>query len=132
MDAVVGNLEWRDFEVFVSRAFESFGYDVKHDFRFKYRGVRRQVDVVATQGRRVFSVDCKHWSKTRGLGAPAQRQVERSALLAEYLEDKEVYPMIVTLGFNGYIEDVPIVASYSLRDFLLNLDQYIDTLRVLH
>jgi len=131
VDEVTRLLEWREFEMFVSNVFESFGYDVKHDYRFKHRGVRRQVDVLAIQGRRAFSVDCKHWSKTHSLGVYIQKQVERSVLLAEFLSDKEVYPLMVTLGSNGFVDGVPIVASYALRDFLLNLDQYVDMLRVL-
>ncbi|PSN87541.1 hypothetical protein B9Q03_10405 [Candidatus Marsarchaeota G2 archaeon OSP_D] len=131
VDEVTRLLEWREFEMFVSNVFESFGYDVKHDYRFKHRGVRRQVDVLAIQGRRAFSVDCKHWSKTHSLGVYIQKQVERSVLLGEFLSDKEVYPLMVTLGSNGFVDGVPIVASYALRDFLLNLDQYVDMLRVL-
>jgi len=42
-------LDWRSFERFVARAFETMEYDVNEDFRFKLGKTRRQVDVVATK-----------------------------------------------------------------------------------
>lgn len=124
-------LGWREFERFVSAAFESHGYSVAHDYRFTVGGLRRQIDVVAAYGERVFCVDCKHWSKTRGLKAVCQSQVERCRLLTHTTTWREIYPIVVTLSFNGVIEGVPVVAAYALRDFLLNLDQYLDTLLVI-
>lgn len=130
VEAAARLLEWREFERFVSRAFESHGYMVKHDYRFKAKGLRRQVDVLAVLGKRAFCVDCKHWSKTGGLKQVVRRQLERCALLSETMPDRQVYPLVVTLGSNALIDGVPVVAAYALRDFLLNLDQYLDQLRV--
>jgi len=129
VELVAGLLGWREFEVFVSQAFESYGYQVKHDYRFRIGSRRRQVDVVATLGRRVFCVDCKHWAKGGNLSGVVRSQLERCSLLAQVMPDKAVYPLIVTLASNTIIEGVPVVAAYALRDFLLNLEQYLDMIR---
>lgn len=129
VEAATRMLGWREFEGFVSKAFEAHGYTVKHDYRFSQKGVRRQVDVLAQLGQRVFCVDCKHWSKTSGLGYAIKKHVERCALLAEAMPNKLVYPLLVTLASNRILDGVAVVAAYSLRDFLLNLEQYLDELR---
>lgn len=124
-------LHWKEFEEFVTRAFESFGYPVKHDFRFKTNGLRRQVDVVANLPGMLASVDCKHWSRAAGLPAACRDQAERSALLSSYLGGVKVLPIVATLGSSRVYEGVPVVSAGSLRDFLLNLDSYVDEFTVL-
>jgi len=124
-------LEWRDFERFVSNAFESFGYKVKHDHRFSLNGIKRQVDIIAHKRNLVVSVDCKHWAKTHSFKTAVTRHIERSGLLAHTLSQLDVLPVIVTLGSSKVVEKVPVVAAFALRDFLLNLEDHVDEFLVI-
>jgi hypothetical protein len=124
-------LQWRDFEKFVSQAFDSFGYKVKHDHRFSLNGIKRQVDILAQKRNMVVSVDCKHWTKTHSFRTAVTKHIERSTLLARSIPRLDVLPVIVTLGFSNVVEGVPIVAAYALRDFLLNLEDHIEEFLVI-
>ncbi len=124
-DIVANSLGWRDFELFVTEAFESFGYTVTHDLRFKLHGQRKQVDVVAVNNNLVVAVDCKHWSKGGSLVAVVRAQRERSTLLATHLGVKQVLPVVVTLARSEVLNGVPVVAARALRDFILNLEGHL-------
>jgi hypothetical protein len=124
-------LDWRSFERFVARAFETMEYDVNEDFRFKLGKTRRQVDVVATKKDFAVAIDCKHWTKTKSFSSAMHSHVQRCSLLALCLK-KSVLPVIVTLGSTLVLDGVPIVASYKLRDFALELPYRLEEFTMLH
>lgn len=118
-------LDWKDFERFVAKVFESFDYEVVHDVRINYSGIRRQIDVVAKSKVFWVGVDCKHWSRSGSLGVAAAKQKERCTILSR-MSGVKVVPIIVTLGYKGIVEGVPVVAAYTLRDFVLSLPEYLE------
>jgi len=118
-------LHWMDFERFVAKVFESFDYEVVHNMRISYSGRRRQVDVVAKTKDFWVAADCKHWLHSRSLKSAAAKQKERCEMLSR-LSGIRVVPVIVTLGYNGIVHGVPVVAAYVLRDFVLGLPECVD------
>lgn len=57
------HLDWRDFEVFVSKLLEYYDYIVYRNFRFKFKGKRYEVDVLGVSHIYSLVVDCKHWQR---------------------------------------------------------------------
>jgi Holliday junction resolvase-like predicted endonuclease len=115
-------LDWRQFELFAKRAFESMGFDTRTNYRLK-RPVM-EIDLLASRGCLAFSVDCKHWKRTVGnstMERVAARQVERSRRLTD--DYYRVIPVVLTWR-DEMLEilesGVPVVPIHKLEDFLLN------------
>ncbi len=137
-------LTWRDFEEFVSRTMELVGMDIARGIRAPPpRGF--EIDVLGVEHISGFSiaVDCKHWSRVRGLSKAARdmekrvsKALSRCTILLSHLPTfyraRHLYPLIVTLRDPQirYLGRVLIVPIYRFRDLLLRFREYAEELGV--
>ncbi len=125
-------LDWREFEQAAAEAFKRAGYEVVRDLRFKTRGRRYQIDLLAYRRGIILLIDCKHWSKPP---TPSEEEVivegqeRRLKALAEALKevggDLEtlLIPLVLTLykpsrlEFGGHVF-APISKLRGLLEYL--------------
>jgi len=139
-------LDWRDFEVFCSKAFEAHGFEVATSLRFKWSGRLYEVDVAAWRGPLLIAIDCKSWRVRPGKPSQLKRAVDRHLERAEALANAlpllqgrlgslssqllYVAPCLVTLLEESVLvyRGVPIVPVSKLNSFIQELHLYLDSL----
>ncbi|MBC7130868.1 restriction endonuclease [Candidatus Bathyarchaeota archaeon] len=146
IERVCCTLDWKEFEKVAVLAFESNGYDIIKNLRFKEAEHRWEIDVVGFRKPFIVCVDCKHWLRgvyPSALKQIVEKQVRRVEALAHAiasLSEKlplkgwcfaKLVPVILSLvpsRFKIY-EGVPVVPVFQLQDFLLQLPSNADALR---
>jgi hypothetical protein len=137
-------LSWRDFEEFVSRSMEQVGMETLRGIRAPPpRGFEIDVLGVVPISGFAVAVDCKHWSKVRGISRAARdmedrvsRALSRCHILVSRLPScrraSHLYPLIVTLRDPQIrlVGKTLIVPIYRFRDLLLRLREYAEELGV--
>lgn len=135
-------LDWRDFESFVSKALEEAGMEVARGVRIPPpRGFEIDVlgvDVVSGTG---LAIDCKHWSRSRGLSEAARQMVERlsravnrceavARAFAPFSKAQRIYPALVTLKDPGArsVHGVVLIPIHVLEDAIRGLPAYLEEL----
>ena len=146
-ERVSSYLSWKDFENFVGRSLEDYGYLVARSVRLPPpRGL--EIDVMALDKKlgRLFIIDCKHWKRSResDLREVAIEILNKINILTRrcflvarkypwiYLANN-VIPLIVTLKqtVNRQIENSVIILPISFfRDFFNNIDLYLEELKI--
>jgi hypothetical protein len=128
-------LEWKEFENFTAKAFETNNFAVKRRFRFKALGRRWEIDVLAYSEPIIFCVDCKRWRRGWGNSAikrVAAAQAQRTEVLAKNIQDIQrvigldgwvqatLFPVILSLfpGPVKFYSKVPVVPILQLQNFL--------------
>ena len=138
-------LGWLEFEDMVAHIFEENGFFTRRRFRFKARGRRWEIDVLAFRRPLVVCVECKHW--TSGLGNSSALKTAKAHLekvkvfseeLPEYADDLRVRgwgrvyaiptAMSLTRPLKRFYERVPTVFILELPSFLSDLEGYLSDL----
>ncbi len=102
LESVFKSVNWRGFERIVAEVFKAKGFRVLEHFRFRFKNVTREIDVLVETPRMLLSIDCKQWVRRNyNVRSACKLQLERSKLLSEYLAKKEnikktVYPILIT------------------------------------
>ncbi|MCD6340986.1 MAG: hypothetical protein J7L51_03445 [Desulfurococcales archaeon] len=139
-------LNWADFEVLVTKYLSKSGFTVFRSIRFTKR--RFEVDVIGIDpiSRLCLVIDCKHWkpgyrkgSKLRVAAQEHRSKVEVLARECSFIVPKYpvltraeyLIPIIITLTrvIKGAVNGTIIVPVLLLRDFIINLDYYVDLFR---
>ncbi|MCX8184513.1 MAG: hypothetical protein RMI56_06535 [Sulfolobales archaeon] len=140
-------LSWRDFESFVAEALVESGYDVFRNFKF---GVRKwEFDILAVNIPASLGVvaDCKHWSprcsSTSKIREASYIHLEKLKKLLEWCGyELTSYPslrrvnrfigLVITLSesVRGSIEGIGIIPIYYFKDFIRNIQYYIEELKL--
>jgi len=139
------HLDWRDFEVFVSKLLEYYDYIVYRNFRFRFKGKRYEVDVLGISHTYSLVVDCKHWRKLplNTLYNVTARHKERVEALARgyrggWFEVKglrkgsKLVPVLITLTSPKIpvINGVLIVPIFMLKGFLDDIYRVVEEFSV--
>jgi len=137
-------LTWRGFEDFVAEALREAGYRVLRGVWFRARGRRWELDVLGITRPLGVAIDCKMWSRRRGvvsaLGAAARRHRDRVAALAEAIDDligemprpRRIVGMIVSwVGGPRLVDGVLIAPLFLLPRLLGDLDSMLPDLFLL-
>lgn len=127
----ISSLQWGDFEEFIRRIFDEFGYRVVSNLRLDC-GKRAEFDVVAWNNHIVFVIEAKMW-KSGNWEIVANRHLEKvkkclSKLLAFA---PSVTPLVVSLRASAISGGVPVVPIQKLGHFLASLDYFKDHILVL-
>jgi len=140
-------VDWRDFENYVASTLEALGFETHLDV--KSTSIKRfQIDVLGldTVSRIGLVVECKHWSRSRlrALQEEAERLVKRARRFVDSCEWIAIHipsirrvrifvPMIVAIRSVSppIVMGIPIVEVFKLRDFVENLESYIEELGLL-
>lgn len=114
------NSGWSDLEALVSYVLREAGYSTYRTVRFKFRGRRFEVDVLAFKKGLSLCVDCKRWKRLREgmLRRAADAQHERCSVLSKALEagilaydiqpgEYRMIPVVVSL----YEPEVPVYSN---------------------
>lgn len=139
-------LSWRDFEELVLEYLKLSGLEGVRGLKTVSR--RYEYDVVAVNplSGAGLIIDCKHWSPGYSKRGKLRYAASRHTLKCRYLIDecdvlKENYrviykakwfvPVLVTLTevFRGPLEGTLVVPVRMLRDFMVNLEYYVDMLK---
>lgn len=102
LEYVFKSVNWRGFERIIAEVFKAKGFRVLEHFRFRFKSVAREIDVLVETHMMILSIDCKQWIRRNyNIRSACRLQLERSRLLSEYLWEKEnirkaVYPIVVT------------------------------------
>jgi hypothetical protein len=139
----VDDLSWSEFEEFISFTLNQAGYQTLRGVRLTVGGVRGEFDVIGYRGDVFMVIEAKHWlSISVGeLRRIVEKHVGKVEMLAndwarfmrkvKLKVDHEVYvyPLVVTLKAPQIqvIDNVPIVASYQLSNFLDGFDMARDS-----
>lgn len=138
-------LEWSEFESIVAQAFQTNGFRVLTNFRFKHAGKRWEIDVLSCREPLIVCVDCKHWRRGWSRAATVkavEAQVERTRAFADVLptyyqkarlaewRSATLVPLILSLvhGPFKFYNNVPIVPVLQLQDFINELPLEINSL----
>ena len=128
-------LEWKEFENFAAKAFETNKFAVQRNFRFKASRRRWEIDVVATSEPIILCVDCKRWRRGwrhSAIKRIVELQAQRTQVLAATLNSLQrrinldgwrqttLYPLILSLypGPVRFCTMVPVVPILQLQNFL--------------
>ncbi len=144
LEAVLENINWREFEEFVAEIFRHHGFAVKCNFRFKTKN-RYEIDLVAIKGKIIFCADCKEWSagryKKSGLRNAIKNQEIRMKEFKKFLKNNtiaktmlslplkyDMHALIVTLLEEDLIKEdsTTVVPAWKLNSFLLELQNYLE------
>ena len=138
-------LSWAEFEVITAQAFETNGYRVINNFRFKRGKERREIDVLGLDEPLIICADCKHWKRgiqTASALRTVEAQIERTKALADvlprYLRElglekwgaATLLPMVISLlpGRNKLYNKVPVVPVLQLQEFISEMPLKLDLL----
>ncbi|HEY7109698.1 MAG TPA: restriction endonuclease [Nitrososphaeraceae archaeon] len=119
------NLNWKDFESFVSVILQKIGYRCTANVHLTKPHM--QIDVVATMGTKALLIDCKHW-KNMGVSKMeecAKRQHMRTkSYLRTHTDIDYAIPIILTLNepTRNFINKIPFVSISKFGSFLSNYD----------
>jgi len=147
VEALSEYIDWNEFEDFVSKAFETSGMIVLRDVK-STRIKKFQIDAIAidTKLSLALVLECKHWRTgiTKRLNDVVREHIARLNKLnsscewfvSEYPELRRVkhfIPVVVTLKNveTRIVDGVPIVPVYVLRNFIADLDRYVDELNLM-
>ncbi len=129
-------LDWREFEYFVAELSKLHGYSCKENV--VVASPRRQIDVLASKGKKGLAFDCKHWKKTIGVGTLmkiASSHIQRCSDYAKIIRRREksggvIIPVLLTLGVEEFkvVNGVPVVSIAQLNSFFLELSGFEDQL----
>lgn len=141
-----GFLEWKEFESIAAISFQTHGYTVNTNLRFKEGGRRWEMDVVGCRRPLVVCVDCKHWCRglyPSKLKRAVEEQVKRTLAFSESLPNPALrvecaswnharfVPVVLSLispSFKFH-DRTPVVSILQLQDFLAQLPMCLDSLR---
>jgi hypothetical protein len=138
LEEITKDLDWRDFEGFVSEVLSENGFRTFRNFRFSSKKRRYEVDVVALERPRIVIVDCKHWGirlgKVSALKVAASAHQERTMEFGNKLQElahidatkwgtAKIIPILVTLYQERIVEKegVLVVPIFKLNSFLEEL-----------
>lgn len=143
-------LDWSEFEQVTVLAFKANRYDVKRNFRFKWKRRKWEIDVLGLKQPLIVCVDCKHWNRGWRRAAiikTVEAQVKRAEIFAksidlhvrrmpQILEWRKilVVPVIISLApspFKFY-QNVPLVPILKLQNFLDELPAHVRTVKGFH
>jgi len=138
-------LDWKDFEELVSIILSGYGMDVIRNYRFNLK--RYEIDVIGIDLTTKYAlvIDCKHWRPGYRKKGKLVEAVKVHKLRVKYLSEfcssivsqypslskvKYFIPVIVTLtdALKGVIDNVFIVPIRFLRDFINNIEHYVELL----
>lgn len=145
-EVVSRSLGWSEFESMIALALENNGFMVMRHFRFSSQGRRREIDLLAAHKPFLILVECKRWSRGKGVSATKKIVEEHlkktHALIAELprlkakaglqdWDDATLVPVLANLAESQlrFHEDVPIVAVLQLPSFLSELLAYVPSLK---
>jgi len=139
LESLLSRFDWRTFESTVAEIFAANGFFVRKNLRFK-TDRRYEIDIIASNSRDVFCIDCKDWSggryKRSGLRIAAEAQILRTKELENFVSGNSIarhklrinpnsvfYPTIVTLFEEDVsdivdVEGVHIIPVWKLNSFL--------------
>ena len=138
-------LVWQEFEAMAALALELNGYTTQKNVRFKHKGKRWEIDVVACRKPLVICIDCKHWHSgmhPSTLARMAVFQGVRVKAFADSLpnvgaqftctkwERANFVPVIISLiPFSSkFLEGIPIVPVLQMQNFINQLPLNIESL----
>ncbi len=110
---------WQNFEQLAAFIFEENGFKAKVNVVKMFGKKRRQYDVLAEKGNKLYAVDCKKWSGNRyrlsAIKSAVKKHKERCLRLSE-----AAMPLIVTLIEEEIKthEDMIIIPIHKLNAFL--------------
>ena len=146
-EKVSKSLGWLEFEELVARVFRENGYNTKSRYRFKAKGRRWEIDVLATSYPYIVCAECKHY--TTGMGNSTARHIiethiEKTEVMSKHIEEiaKKIgvhnwknailVPITLTLSptkMNIY-RRMPSVSVFMLPSFLSEFPGYLE--RMVH
>jgi Holliday junction resolvase-like predicted endonuclease len=145
-ERVSSSLDWREFERAAAVAFETHGYTVVTNLRFKQGGRRWEMDIIGCREPLVVCVDCKHWrrglSPSRLRGA-VDEQAKRTLAFSRSLpnpafkfesvlwEEARFVPAVLSLVPTSlkFHNRTPVVPISQLQDFVAQLPMRLDLVR---
>lgn len=145
-ERICGLLSWAEFEGIAAQAFETNGYRVVRNFRFKGLTKRWETDILAFRKPVILCADCKRWRRGWRGAATAkavEAQADRTVALAEVLpfykgtlnleewQTAQLTPLILSLvqGPHRFLNDVPVVPILQLQNFINEFPLAMDSLR---
>jgi len=145
-ERVARELRWQEFEGLADHVLSRQGYATSNHFIFKHSGHKFEIDVLGAKEPLVLCVDCKHWHHgwaPSKIMTAARNQLLRvqslSKVFTTYTRKLHVIgsrsvrllPIVLTLAdlSSRLINGVPIVSVLRLRDFLCQIDPWVETLR---
>lgn len=102
LETVFKSVSWRGFERIIAEVFRLRDHVVSEHYRFRFKKVVREIDVLVETQMILISIDCKQWVRRNyNIRLACRLQAERSRLLSECLRkekslEKDVYPVVVT------------------------------------
>jgi len=145
-ERVARQLRWQEFESLGAQILSREGYVTSNHFIFKHSGHRHEIDVLGAKAPLVLCVDCKHWHHgwaPSKIKSAAKHQLLRVQSLSEVFtthgrklhvtgwRSVRLLPIVLTLAdlSSKLIDGVPIVSVLRLRDFLCQINPWVETLR---
>jgi len=126
-------LDWKDFEVLVSKILDENDFQVEQNVILTKP--RMEIDVIGIKLNVAILIDCKHWKRmsNSALIEIVKKQVNRVKKYASRLTDVMVVPVIVTLHQEEviFVNKVPIVPIMQLSSFLDELYGNLDQMKVI-
>ncbi|MEM2940468.1 MAG: hypothetical protein QW304_02830 [Thermoproteota archaeon] len=102
LEGILKSVSWRGFERIIAEVFRIRDHMVSEHFRFRFKKLVREIDVLVETHMLIISIDCKQWVRRNyNIHLACRLQAERSRLLSEYLRKeknlkKDIYPVVVT------------------------------------
>ena len=128
---------WQDFEKFSAYILKKNNYLTINNFRML--NPRIEIDIIGIKLERAVIIDCKHWSygtKSK-LKIAVKKQIKRVQILSkkDFCSNNNIstlIPIIVTLHNERIIQidNVPIVPIEQLNNFIINLDDFTEALKI--
>ena len=144
-ERVSKTLDWREFEVFATKAFEAEGYDVRKHFRFKLVERGWEIDFLGFKDPIVVCAECKRWLhgwSTAAVTKTVRYQLDRTEALTKVLvsfreklglaswREVKIVPVVISLvvGSIKFCYGVPVVPILQLQSFSNELEGHLDSL----
>ncbi len=90
----VAMMDPRNFEVYIKKVLEAYGYSCRWDVLIMGASVEHQIDIVAEKGNEKFLVECKHhydYHKMSGLGCVLQVQARLEDVRDGFRQGKNIH-----------------------------------------
>ncbi len=145
-ERIARELRWQEFEAFASQILAKYEYKTARRLVFSDSGHRFEIDVLGAKEPILLCIDCKHWHHgwaPSKITMAAMNQLLRAFHLSKVLKkyagkvhtlgwrSVQLLPALLTLAdvSSSRINGVPIVSVLRFRDFVSEVNPWVDELR---
>lgn len=127
-EKISNSLGWKEFEELTARVFRENGFNTRSRYRFKAKGRRWEIDVLATSYPYIVCTECKHY--TTGMGNGTARNIIETHIEKTEVMSKHIGELAKKIGVQNWREAILLPISVTLKPTKMNIYRRVPSVSV--